>query len=125
VEESLVLLHQSLKDLVKIELNEPALESLQWKDLGKGLFMSRLIREGEKELVLYRVSADAESVAFSRHEHVGGEFYIVLKGGIEDEYGIYREGDIVFLDPGSVHTPRCIGETIVLVLWPAGVRLLE
>jgi len=24
-----------------------------------------------------------------------------------------------------VHTPRAIGETLVLVLWPAGVRIVE
>jgi hypothetical protein len=29
------------------------------------------------------------------------------------------------LDPGSVHTPRAIGDTIVLVLWPEGVRIIE
>ena len=36
-----------------------------------------------------------------------------------------RSGDVVFLDPQSVHTPRAIGETVVLVLWPAGVRLVD
>lgn len=76
-------------------------------------------------MVLYRISGDADPKAFRKHEHVGGEFYLVLRGGIEDETGVYREGDLVFLDPKSVHTPRGIGETVVLVLWPEGVRLLE
>jgi hypothetical protein len=31
----------------------------------------------------------------------------------------------VFLDARSVHTPRALGETIVLVFWPAGVRIVE
>ena len=119
------LLRQSLKDLVKIELNDEALAALQWKDFGNGLFMSRLAREGERELVLYRSRAGAGSKAFLKHEHIGGEFYLVLKGGIEDETGVYREGDIVYLDPKSVHTPRGLGETVVLVLWPAGVRIVE
>ncbi len=43
------LLRHSLKDFVKIELNERALESLQWKDFGNGLFMSRLARKGKSE----------------------------------------------------------------------------
>ena len=41
------------------------------------------------------------------------------------ESGDYDQGDIVFLDAHSVHTPRAMGETVVLVLWPAGVRLVE
>jgi len=31
----------------------------------------------------------------------------------------------VFLDSHSVHTPRAVGETVVLVLWPAGVRIVD
>jgi putative transcriptional regulator len=60
-----------------------------------------------------------------KHEHLGGEIYLVLKGRIADETGEYQEGDFVFLKPKSVHTPRAIGETLVLVLWPEGVRIIE
>ncbi len=119
------LLRHSLKDLVKLSLNDEALERLPWKDFGDGLLMARLAREGARELVLYRVKADADPRAFLKHEHIGGEFYLVLKGGIADETGVYSEGDIVYLDPKSIHTPRGIGETVVLVLWPEGVRILE
>jgi len=119
------LLRQSLKELISITLNREALKKLQWKDFGNGLLMARLAREGSRELVLYRVKADADPEAFLRHEHIGGEFYWILQGGIEDETGVYTEGDMVYLDPKSVHTPRGIGETIVLVLWPEGVRILE
>lgn len=87
--------------------------------------MSRLARRGQRELVLYRIVADAAADAFVKHEHVGGEFYLVLKGRIADETGDYDQGDIVFLDPRSVHTPRAVGETVVLVLWPAGVRIVD
>lgn len=121
----MVLLRHSLKDLIKIEINDQALRGLQWKDFGNGLSMARLVKEGAKELVLYRIKAEADPKAFLKHEHISGEFYLVLKGEIEDETGIYREGDIVYLEPGSVHTPRAMGETVVLVLWPAGVKLLE
>ena len=44
---------------------------------------------------------------------------------IADETGEYEKGDMVFLDPHSVHTPRALGETLVLVLWPGGVRLVD
>lgn len=119
------LLRRSLKDLINIELNDPALETLHWRDFGNGLSMSRLAREGARELVLYRIAANAAPDAFLKHEHIGGEFYLVLRGRITDETGEYGEGDIVFLDPRSVHAPRATGETVVLVLWPAGVRLVD
>ena len=60
--------------------------------------MSRLAREGQREMVLYRIAADASPDAFVKHEHIGGEFYLVLKGKIADETGEYEKGDIVFLD---------------------------
>lgn len=119
------LLRRSLKGFLRVELNLAELDKLPWKDFGNGLSMARLAREGARELVLYRVKADAGPKAFLKHEHIGGEFYLVLKGGIEDETGIYSEGDIVYLDAKSVHTPRGVGETVVLVLWPQGVRILE
>ncbi len=121
----MTLLRRGLKDLLRIELDEEALRKLPWKDFGNGLFMARLGREEKTELVLYRIEADADPKAFLRHEHVGGEFYLVLRGAIEDETGVYTEGDVVYLDRASVHTPRGRGATIVLVLWPEGVRLLE
>lgn len=87
--------------------------------------MARLAREGQRELVLYGIAADASADAFLKHEHIGGEFYLVLKGKIADETGEYEKGDVVFLDPHSVHTPRAIGETVVLVFWPEGVRVVD
>lgn len=115
----------SLKNLFSVKLNDAGLDRLPWRDFGNGLAMARLAREGKRELVLYRIRADADPKAFLKHEHIGGEFYLVLKGEIADETGSYREGDIVYLDPKSVHTPRGVGDTLVLVLWPEGVRIIE
>ncbi|HWP59772.1 MAG TPA: cupin domain-containing protein [Candidatus Acidoferrales bacterium] len=119
------VLRRSLRGLVKIDLNPEEIERLEWRDFGNGLAMARLAREGAKELVLYRVAASADPGAFRRHEHLEGEFYLVLKGKIADETGVYEQGDVVYLEPRSVHEPRAIGETVVLVLWPAGVRIVE
>lgn len=118
-------LRYSLKGLVKVEVNDVALQKLEWKDFGNGLSMSRLAREGSRELVFYRIEAGAAPDAFLRHEHIGGEFYWVLKGAIQDETGLYEEGEVVYLDPHSVHAPRALGETVVLVLWPEGVKLSD
>ena len=115
----------SIKDIVDIHLVEDAIHRLSWRDFGNGLSMARLAKEGKRELVLYRIAADAAPDAFLKHEHVGGEFYLVLKGRIEDETGHFEQGDLVYLDAHSVHTPRATGDTLVLVLWPEGVRLVS
>ena len=119
------LLRRSLNDILRIDLNVGALDQLQWRDFGNGLSMSRLAREGKRELILYRTAATASSDAFLKHEHIGGEFYLVLRGKITDETGEYVEGDVVFLDRESVHTPRAVGDTVILVLWPEGVRIVD
>jgi anti-sigma factor ChrR (cupin superfamily) len=119
------MLRRSLNDILRIELNAEALDRLWWRDFGNGLAMARLAREDKRELVLYRIAANAASDVFLKHEHIGGEFYLVLKGRIADETGEYVEGDMVFLDPRTVHRPRAIGDTIVLVLWPEGVRIID
>jgi anti-sigma factor ChrR (cupin superfamily) len=119
------VLRRSLNDILRIDLNADALDRLSWRDLGNGLAMSRLAREGKRELVLYRIAAGAASDVFVKHEHISGEFYLVLKGKITDETGEYLEGDMVFLDPQSVHQPRAVGDTLVLVLWPEGVRIID
>lgn len=118
-------MRRSLNDILRIEVDDAALERLEWRDFGNGLEMSRLARADKRELVLYRIAAGASADAFLKHEHIGGEFYLVLKGKIADETGEYAKGDLVFLDPHSFHRPRAAGETIVLVCWPAGVRLLD
>jgi anti-sigma factor ChrR (cupin superfamily) len=116
---------RNLNDFVRFELDDAALDRFQWRDFGNGLSMSRLARSDQRELVLYRIAADASPNAFLKHQHIGGEFYLVLKGKIADETGEYEKGDMVFLDPHSIHTPRAMGETVVLVFWPAGVRIVE
>jgi anti-sigma factor ChrR (cupin superfamily) len=119
------VLRRSLNDFLKLDLDDAALGRLQWRDFGNGLSMSRLAREGQRELVLYRIAADASANTFLKHEHIGGEFYLVLKGRIADESGEYQKGDVVFLEPHSVHTPQAVGETVVLVFWPGGVKIID
>jgi putative transcriptional regulator len=120
----MAVLSRSLRDLLKIDIDDAAVEALSWRDFGNGLSMARLAREGPRELVLYRIGAGAKPDAFLAHEHTGGEIYLVLKGRIADETGEYSAGDLVFLDAKSVHSPRAIGDTLVLVLWPEGVRVV-
>lgn len=116
-------LAHDLRDLIQFRLDEAALARLSWRDFGKGVQLAKLAREGEAGLVLYRVAADAPPDAFQPHVHTGGEAYLVLKGAIADETGRFPAGTVAWLPPGSRHAPRGEGETVVLVLWPKGVKV--
>ncbi len=117
--------HFDLSTLVDLQLNDAALDGLEWKQMGKGVSLATLKREERTGLVLYRVAPEAPDDAFASHAHPGGELYLVLRGTIGDESGSFGTGSLVWLDPGSKHTPIAEGDTIVLVLWPGGVRLLD
>jgi len=119
------MIRRTLTDILDIHVSQDGIERLEWRDFGNGLSMARLARAGKREIVLYKVAADATPDAFLKHEHIGGEFYLILKGRIVDDAGEFEKGDIVLLDPKSVHTPHAVGETLVLVVWPEGVRIVE
>lgn len=111
-----------LRPWLRLGLNEAWLEAnVPWKDLGNGSRIGRLAREGATGLVLYHVRDDAAEDAFQPHTHTEGEAYLVLKGEVFDDQGTYAEGSIVWMAPGSRHTPRTRGDTWILVLWPGGV----
>ena len=71
-DEDVPVLRRSLRDFLTLELDEAALDRLSWRDFGNGLSMSRLAREGRRELVLYRIAADAAD-PFVKHEHLADE----------------------------------------------------
>jgi len=116
-------LARDLTSILKLDLDEAALARLEWRDYGKGVHLAKLARQGQTGLVLYRAAADAPRDAFATHRHVGGEAYLVLKGVIADEFDRYPAGTFVWLPAGSKHTPWTEGETVVLVLWPEGVKM--
>jgi len=116
-------LSRDLTDFLRLSLDEAALDRLEWRDFGKGVRLGKLAREGKAGLLLYRIEAGAPRDAFAPHRHVGGEAYLVLKGVIADDTGRYPQGSFVWLPPDSKHTPWAEGETIVLVLWPEGVKV--
>jgi len=120
-----IALSRDLGEFLRVELDEAALDRLEWRAFGKGVSLAKLARDGAAGLVLYRIEAGASRDAFRPHRHVGGEAYLVLKGVIGDETGRYPRGTFVWLPPGSRHAPWTEGETVVLVLWPEGVRIEE
>ena len=117
-------LHFDLSSLVRFDLDDGALERLAWKDFGNGTRIARLVRDGDAGLVVYRLGADAGAHAFEPHAHPGGEAYLVLRGAVVDASGTYPAGSLVWMEPNSMHAPHAAEgqETIIVVLWPAGVR---
>ena len=97
-------------------------ENLTWKDFGSGVRLGKLKREGKTSLVLYEAQSEVEIDAFMPHSHPGGECYVVLEGEVWDEDGTYPKGSIVWMDEESDHMPRTRGKTLILVLWPQGVK---
>ena len=97
-------------------------ENISWKDFGTGVRLGKLKREEKTSLVLYEAQSEVEVDAFMPHSHPGGECYVVLEGEVWDEDGTYPTGSIVWMDPESTHTPKTRGKTLILVLWPQGVK---
>ena len=117
-------LSRDLTDLFSLQLDEAALAAMEWRNFGTGVKLGKLEREGAASLVLYWVEDGAPRDAFAKHRHPGGEAYLVLKGTIADETGRYEKGTFVWLPEDSTHTPWAEGETVVLVLWPGGVKIV-
>jgi anti-sigma factor ChrR (cupin superfamily) len=88
-------------------------------------WMEENIREGECSLVLYDADAEVEVEAFMPHMHPGGEAYLVLTGEVYDEFGTYPAGSIVWMDPETTHNPKTRERTLILVLWPKGVKIVQ
>lgn len=77
-----------------------------WKDFGNGSRMGKLKREAGTGLVLYHIKAGAPDTVFCAHTHTGGEMYLVLEGEAYDADGVYPKGSLVWMKPGSRHSPR-------------------
>lgn len=83
---------------------------------------------GVERRMLFRIGAErarATSIVryapgshFSRHEHPGGEEFLVLDGTFQDETGDFPAGSYVRNPPGSGHAPSAsAGCTIFVKLW--------
>jgi anti-sigma factor ChrR (cupin superfamily) len=115
----------NLSDWLTLDFDREWLEAnVRWKDFGTGVRLGRLAREDNTSLVLYDADAEVEVEAFQPHMHPGGEVYLVLSGEVYDEFGTYPAGSIVWMDPGTEHNPKTRERTLILVLWPDGVKII-
>tara|TARA_B100001287_G_scaffold275605_1_gene283737 strand:+ start:817 stop:1257 length:441 start_codon:yes stop_codon:yes gene_type:complete len=99
-------------------------DNIAWKDFETGVRLGKLKREEKCSLVLYDANSEVSVDAFMPHMHPGGEAYLVLEGEVWDDDGTYPTGSIVWMDKASKHNPKTRGRTLILVLWPEGVKIV-
>jgi anti-sigma factor ChrR (cupin superfamily) len=97
-------------------------KNISWRDFETGVKLGKLKREEKISLVLYEANSEVTVDAFMPHMHPGGEAYLVLEGEVWDEDGTYPTGSIVWMNRETTHTPKTRGKTLILVLWPEGVK---
>lgn len=84
--------------------------------------------QGVDRRMLFRIGAEkaratsivryAPGSRFARHDHPGGEEFLVLEGTFQDETGDFPQGSYVRNPPGSGHAPGSEAGCIILVkLW--------
>ncbi len=112
-----------MSDWLGFNINKEWLEeNISWKDFETGVRLGKLKREDKCSLVLYDADSEVTVDAFMPHMHPGGEAYLVLEGEVWDDEGTYPTGSIVWMNRETTHTPKTRGKTLILVLWPEGVK---
>ncbi len=90
-------------------------EDYHWVDSPMpGVERMMLDRIGEEVARATSLVRYAPNSSFSRHEHTGGEEFLVLEGEFRDEHGSYPAGTYVRNPIGTAHTPN-IGEQGCLI----------
>ncbi|MBI4175065.1 cupin domain-containing protein [Candidatus Berkelbacteria bacterium] len=96
-----------------------------WIEVGEGLRMANLGKSGTCRTVLFHVAADAPPTVWKRHLHPGGEITVVLFGSYKDADQVHWATTVQFAPAGSIHAPEPNDEeTLLLVVWPDGVKIL-
>jgi anti-sigma factor ChrR (cupin superfamily) len=84
----------------------------------KGVERRMLFRVGDEKARATSIVRYAPGSHFSRHEHSGGEEFLVLEGTFQDETGDFPTGTYVRNPPGTGHEPGAAsGCTIFVKLW--------
>lgn len=93
--------------------------NLDWvSSPAKGVERRMLFRIGEEKARATSLVRYAPGSRFSRHEHAGGEEFLVLEGTFQDETGDFPTGTYVRNPPGTGHAPGAeAGCTIFVKLW--------
>jgi hypothetical protein len=86
-----------------------------------GVERRMLFRIGDEKARATTIVRYAAGSWFARHEHSGGEEFVVLDGVFQDETGDFPAGSYVRNPPGTSHAPGSDdGCTILVKLWQFG-----
>ena len=84
----------------------------------RGVERRMLFRIGEEKARATSIVRYAQGSRFARHQHRGGEEFLVLEGTFQDESGDFPTGTYVRNPPGTGHAPGSeAGCTIFVKLW--------
>lgn len=84
----------------------------------RGVDRRMLFRIGDEKARATSIVRYAPESRFPRHEHSGGEEFLVLDGVFQDESGDFPAGSYVRNPPGTGHAPGSDGGCTILVkLW--------
>jgi len=108
--------------LLNVDLTVPAIvhtAALDWtRSPASGVERRPLFRIGGERARATSVVRYAPGSRFPRHDHPGGEEFLVLEGTFQDEARDYPAGAYVRNPPGSAHAPGSeTGCTIFVKLW--------
>ncbi|PJR17079.1 cupin domain-containing protein [Sinorhizobium meliloti] len=108
--------------LINEDLTKPVLihaDRVDWvPSPAKGVDRRMLFRIGEEKARATSIVRYASGSRFARHEHTGGEEFLVLDGVFQDESGDFPVGTYVRNPPGTGHAPGSDEGCVILVkLW--------
>lgn len=94
-------------------------DTLDWvPSPAPGVERRMLFRIGEEKARATSIVRYARGSSFARHDHSGGEEFVVLEGTFQDETGDFPAGSYVRNPPGTAHAPGSAdGCTILVKLW--------
>ena len=105
--------------LINEDLLKPALvhaARIDWvSSPTKGVDRRMLFRIGKEKARATSIVRYAANSSFSRHEHTGGEEFLVLDGVFQDESGEFPTGSYVRNPPGTGHAPRSDEGCVILM----------
>ncbi len=94
-------------------------ERIDWiASPARGVDRRMLFRIGAEKARATSIVRYAAGSRFARHEHPGGEEFLVLDGTFQDESGDFPAGSYVRNPPGTGHAPGSDGGCVIFVkLW--------
>ena len=95
-------------------------DSIPWEEHRRygrvGARIHRLYRNEEtgQQVALVHCAPGATAQA---HRHEGHESFLILDGGMQDEHGSYKKGDLVVYEPGTQHSWSSPEGALIYATW--------